>query len=140
MLKSIRLFASAGFVAGFLLTVAASWVELFGREGDTAEKLTGILGTGGTVAAFLVRDGVIHHGDDQLGGALQPDDGELSQSHEETPLVAGEHQFLFEDAPDSSGDPAVGICVGTVADLPDTGTEHHGIQYFHCEHQFDRYN
>ena len=61
------LLLSAGFVAGILLIIAASGIELLGREGDAAKHLARILGTAGIVAALLHRNAVVQHRHHQLG-------------------------------------------------------------------------
>ena len=133
-------FLSAGFITAVVLGITASGAELFGGEGNAAEELTGIFGTAGIVAAFLFGDAVVQYGHHQLGIPLQTDDGKLSQRHKQPPLVAGEHQFLIEHPPDGCRNLADDFTAAAVADILDAGTENHGIQNFHCEHQFDRYN
>jgi len=126
---------AAGVVAvGFLIAVSGS--ELGGGEGDPGEHLAGILGAAARIlTAFFGGDGVIHYRDYQLGIPFQTNDGELAQGDEEPPPVAGEDQFLVEQAGDPVGD-VDGFLAGAVADFLDLGAEDHGVQYLHCGHQF----
>ena len=115
--------------------VAAVGGELTGREGDSAEQFTGILGAAGIVAAFLGGDGVVQHRHDELCVPLQTDDGELAQGHIEPAAVRSHDQVIIEEPLNGGGD-LDRARVGPVADIPDPGAEDHGIQYFHHPHQF----
>lgn len=114
--------------------------EFFGREGDAAEHFAGVFGAAAVfVAAFPAGNGVVQYRHDQLGFLFQPHDGELAQSHEQLPLASGDHQRLLKKFPDAVGD----LYRGTAATaagirLPHLGRQNHGVQNFHCEHQFDR--
>ena len=117
--------------------VTAGGGELPGGEGDAAEQLAGILGAAGIVGAFLGGDGVIQHRNDQLSVPLQADDGELAQRDVQPAAVAGQYQLVVEEPPDGRGN-LDGTGFAAIADIFDFGTEDHGIQHFHCGHQFDR--
>ena len=131
----------AGGIDGGIVTlalVASGRCELRGGEGNAAEHLTGIFrAAAGRVAAFLGGDGVIQHRHDQLGIPLQPHDGELSQGDKEPPLVTGKYQFFIKHFPDKCGD-LDHAAAAALAGVFHTAAEHHGVQYLHCGHQFDR--
>ena len=119
-------------IAVVVFAVAALRGELLGGEGDTAEHLAGILGAAGVGAAFLFGDSIVHHGYDQLYIPLQPDDGELAQSHIQSPVGAAHHQFFVEKLADSAGNADIDpIRLTALAAFPNLGTEDHGIEDFH---------
>lgn len=122
--------ALAAVVASFVAVVGR---KLFGGEGNPAEHLAGILGAAapGGVAALLGGNGVVQHRDHQLGVPLQPDNGELSQGDKQPPLPAREHQLLVEDRADALGNLGRDGIAGAFANVPDLGTQHHGVQNLH---------
>ena len=125
-------------VIAAVFVVAAGGGEFLGGEGDTAEHFTGVFPGAGVVAAFLAGDGVIQHRHHQLGIPFQPDNGELAQGHEQLPLASGEYQGVFVQFPDAVGDlDGDGFTAAGIRFLH-PGGQHHGIQYLHCGHQFDR--
>ena len=111
--------------------VTVSGREFFGREGDPAEHLAGILTAAGAVAAFFGGNGVVQNGDNELCVPFQTDDGELPQGYEQPPPLPGEYQLIIKAAGNGVGDLEGVLIAAAFADLPDFGTEDHGIQYLH---------
>ena len=128
--------ASAGFVmtVRIIFSVAIPGRKLLGREGDAAEHFAGIFcAAAALVAAFLAGKSVIQHRHDELGLPLQPDDGELPQSHKQLPLAACDHQRLVKEIPDTFGDlNRNGAFTPTGVALPDLGGQNHRVENFHC--------
>ena len=134
-LRVVSILALAGLVAAVRragAAVTAGRCELGSGEGNLAEHFAGILGAAGAVAAFLGRQRIIQHRNDQLRIPLQTDDGELTQCDEHPATLACIDQLIVKLGSDGRWD--LHRCIipaPAVADLPDLGAEHHRIQHLH---------
>lgn len=119
-------------LTALVLAVAPSGGELGGREGDSAEHFARVFRAAGVVAAFLGGDAVVHHGNDQLGIPLQPDDGKLAQGNEKPSAVRADVQlFVKHSAYAVRHLNGCGFLAAAIAGVTYPGTEDHGIQHFH---------
>ena len=101
-----------GFDAGFVF----AGEEGVHRELDLAENVAGALGArAADRRAGLRRNAVVERRDEQLRVALEPDDGELPDGHEQPLAFAGQHQRLVEAAQQRLGDGGSGLALAAAA-------------------------
>ena len=97
--------AGAHFLIALLAVNAVGREELVDRELNLSEQFAGVFPAVVTAAgALLLGHAVVVHGHEQLGVALQPDNGELTQRHIEAVNIAAGHQLLRETGSDRRGD------------------------------------